>query len=260
MVKKAEPRRTRESTTKAPGAKASGAGKGAKPRARTADQRTAAARDAAAPEVADRVIDAALALAAERGWRDLAVADIAEAAGVSLTDFYANFRSKEAILTAFSRRIDAQVLAGDDPDLAAQPVRDRLFDVLMRRFDALAPHRGALRAILRDSRADPLAAVCGALALRRSMACMLEAARLGASGLRGLARVKGLTAIYIVTLRGWLDDDSADQARTMAALDRRLAQAERLIRLCRAIPRPRRRARDSNPGGEPDLDSETGAA
>jgi len=226
MVKKAEPRRTRKSTTQA-----SGARKGAKPRAQ------------AAAQAADRVIDAALALAAERGWRDLALADIAEAADVSLADLYAHFRSKEAILVAFSRRIDAQVLAGDDPELAAQPARDRLFDVLMRRFDALAPHRDALRAILRASCADPLAAVCGALALRRSMACMLEAARLDSSGLRGLARVKGLAAIYLATMRVWLDDDSTDQARTMAALDRRLAQAERLIRLCRAIPRPRRRAR-----------------
>ncbi len=254
MVKKAEPRRTRKSATKAPGAKSSGAKSTGAKSSRAGKGAAPGARGAAAPEVADRVIDAALALAAERGWRDLALADIAEAAGVSLADLYAHFRSKEAILVAFSRRIDAQVLAGDDPDLAVQPVRDRLFDVLMRRFDALAPHRDALRAILRASCADPLAAVCGALALRRSMACMLEAARLDASGLRGLARIKGLAAIYLATMRVWLDDDSADLARTMAALDRRLAQAERLIRLCRAIPRPRRRAR------RPEPDLEVGAA
>ncbi len=229
MGKKAEPRRTRRT----------GAGKGGR------------------KGIADRVIDAALALAESRGWRGLTLAEIAAEAGVTLAELYDAFSSKTAILAAFARRIDAEVLARDDPEIADQPARDRLFDVLMRRFDALAPYRPALRVILREGCADPAMALFGACALARSMAAMLEAARLDSSGIRGLLRIEGLTAVYLAVFRVWLADDSADQARTMAALDRRLAQAERAVRLCRGFPRPRRR---SARGPEPEPAPEPGGA
>lgn len=203
-------------------------------------------------DVADRVIDAALVLAERRGWRGLTLAEIAAEAGVTLAELYAAFASKTAILAAFARRIDLAVLARDDPEIAEQPVRDRLFDVLMRRFDALTPYRPALRVILREGCADPATALCGACALARSMAAMLEAARLDSSGLRGLLRIKGLAAVYLATFRVWLGDDSADQARTMATLDRRLAQAERAIMLCRGFPRPRRRGPAPGPEAPPE--------
>src|SRR5215475_2289184 len=96
-----------------------------------------------------RIRDAAFGLAAERGWADLALADIAAAAKLSLADLYAVHPSKAAILEAFSRDIDRQVLAAQDGAGEESP-RDRLFDVLMKRFDALAPHREGLAAIVRD--------------------------------------------------------------------------------------------------------------
>ena len=98
-----------------------------------------------------------------------------------------------------------------------------------------------MRAIVGATFCDPAAALCGAFTLRRSMTAMLEAARIGASGLPGVLRVKGLAAVHMSVLRVWLDDDSEDMAKTMAALDKRLRRAESLVMLCR-----RRR------GGEPE--------
>lgn len=171
------------------------------------------------------VIEEALRLAAERGWNDLALADIAAAAKLSLGDLYAIFPSKAAILAAFSRNIDRQVLAGTDAGESETP-RDRLFDVLMRRFDALTPYRDGLAALARDARRDPTLALSGAGQLLGSMAAMLEAARISSSGIGGQIRTKGLAAIYLATLRDWLRDDTADKAKTMAALDGRLRRAE----------------------------------
>ncbi len=71
------------------------------------------------------------------------------------------------------------------------------------------------------------------------MAWMLEAAGLGAAGVRGLVRVKGLALVYMAVLRVWLDDDSDDSAATMATLDRRLRQAESLVMLLRLPGRGR---------------------
>jgi AcrR family transcriptional regulator len=175
---------------------------------------------------ASHVIDVALTLAAEKGWRDLALADIAAAAKLSLAELYALYPSKSAILAAYSRDIDRAVLAEAEPPVG--PVKDRLFDLLMRRFDKLDAHKAGMTRIAEDTGRDPLSLVCSLARLDRSMAAMLEAAGISAGGLRGVIRVKGLAAVYLAGLRAWFRDDSADKAKTMAALDRALSRADRL--------------------------------
>ena len=182
------------------------------------------------PDIPQRIIDAAMTLAAQKGWRDLSLAEIAAAAKLPLSKVYPVFPSKPAILRGLSRRADAEVLAGEDPEAREGSARDRLFDVLMRRFDALAPYKEALGHVLYDVGRDPVAA-CGALTqFRRSMACMVEAADLSAAGVRGALRVKAVGLVYLDTLRVWLRDDSPDLAKTMAALDRDLRRLEVLAR------------------------------
>jgi AcrR family transcriptional regulator len=174
---------------------------------------------------AGHVIEAALRLAAERGWAGLALADIAAAAKLPLAELYAAYPSKTAILAALGRDVDRRVLAGLEGD-SEESTRDRLFDLIMKRFDALAPYRDGLAAVARDLGRDPLAALCGLEQFARSMALMLEAAGVSSSGIAGALRTKGLGAIYLATMRDWFRDDSADKARTMAALDARLRRAE----------------------------------
>ncbi len=184
-------------------------------------------------DIPQHLIETALGLAAERGWREVSLAEIAEAAKVPLAKAYQAFPSKQAIFEAFSRGIDAEVLADDslaDEWDEQTSARDRLFDVMMRRFDALQPHRAGLGNLIYDQARDPLAALCSAQLLLRSMAAMLEAARVPSSGLAGTVRAKGLAGLYLVTLRVWLRDESADMAKTMAALDGYLRRIESLLR------------------------------
>jgi AcrR family transcriptional regulator len=185
----------------------------------------------------DAIIDAALALAARQGWNDTTLADIAAEAGVSLAEAHRHFGSKAAILGGFADRIDDAVLAGTGTDLGAEPPRDRLFDVLMRRFDALKPHKDAVRALASVGAADPLALACGACRLARSMRWMLEAAGIATSGCRGRLRVKALTLGWAIVLRVWLRDDTEDQAPTMAALDRLLRRGEAVEGWCAGFGR-----------------------
>lgn len=189
--------------------------------------------DSAKKLPAERLIEAALVLAAERRWRDISLAEIAEAAKLPLVEAYRTFPSKTAILDGFARAVDIEVLAdaslGEDWASEGSAARDRLFDVLMRRFDVLQPHRAALGNLLYDQARDPLAALGGLCRLERSMAAMLEAAQLSASGCRGRLRTKGLAAIQLATVRVWLRDESSDLAKTMAALDGHLRRIEALI-------------------------------
>jgi AcrR family transcriptional regulator len=175
------------------------------------------------------VVDAALALAAERRWRDVTMAEIAARAGVDLAQLQAQYPSKQSIVAAFSDRVDAASFAA--PEAPDEPVRDRLLDLLMRRFDALAPHKRAIASILCDAAVNPCASFAMGPRLMRSMARTLEAAEAGHGGLIGLARAKVLTAIYLGALCVWLREDDPDLARTMAHLDRQLRRAERWAEL-----------------------------
>jgi len=174
----------------------------------------------------DAIVQAAFALAARLRWRHVTLADIAEEAKVSLAELYHAYPSKDAILAAYTSAIDEMVLAGVEPPEEEESVKDRLFDALMRRFDAMKPQRDGIAAILRDGAEGPVSMLCGAARLLRSMAWTLESVGVSASGPAGAIKTKGLLAVYLGTLRIWLRDDTEDLSRTMAALDKRLARAE----------------------------------
>lgn len=181
---------------------------------------------------AETVLDAFIGLISERNFAEVTLRDVAAAADLGLADLYRLYPDKVALASAFMARIDAAVLAGTprqaDPEETA---RDRLFDVMMRRYDALKPHRAALRTLRRAATRDPLLALALGPALRRSMAAMLEAAALSSDGLSGAVRQNGLLTIHHAVARVFDQDDTVDLSKTMAALDSRLKTAEKWSQL-----------------------------
>jgi AcrR family transcriptional regulator len=211
----------------------------------------------------EKIIAAFIALLAEKPIEQIGFAEIARSAGVSLTQLRGEFSSTLAIFAAHVKTIDRAVLAEDFSDMAEEPPRERLFDVLMRRLEVMAPYREAVRSLLRSAgRNPPLALALNGLAVR-SQQWMLAAAEIDASGPGGMVRAQGSALLFSSVLRTWVRDDDPGLARTMAALDRALARGQRFIgllddicripsRLCRL--RPRRRRRDD------DAEEETAAA
>jgi len=180
-------------------------------------------------EAADPVL-ALIGLLPGSGWLKLTLGDVAGAAGLPLAQLYRQYPSKLALLQEFAARIDGAMLGAlEAPDPAAS-AKDRLFEVIMARFDALGPYREAMRVLGRELPRDPPAALCfAARSLNRALDWSLAAAGLDVAGLRGVFRRKVLGAVYLDTLRVWLADDSADGGATMAHLDRRLRQAMPLL-------------------------------
>lgn len=169
------------------------------------------------------LIAAAFELAAAKGWRAVSVGAAARAGGLPLARARERFPGRATILLRFGRYADMAALA----DAAADgPVRDRLFDLLMRRIDALQTHRAGVLALLRALPGEPPTALLLALATRRSMRWMLDAAGVPTSGVRGELRVRGLVAVWLWTIRAWRNDESQDLGATMAALDAALRRAE----------------------------------
>ena len=206
----------------------------------------------------DKIIAALLSLLAEKSIEQIGFAEIAQEAGVSLAQLRGAFGSPLAILAAYLKDIDRAVLSEDRSDMEEEPARERLFDVLMRRLEAMAPHRQAVRSLLRSARRNaPLGLALNGLAVR-SQKWMLAAAGINASGPGGALRAQGLALLFSSVLRTWVRDDDPGLARTMAALDRALGRGQRLAgllddlcfipsRLCRLR---RRRHRDDD-GEEP---------
>lgn len=166
------------------------------------------------------LVGGAFALAARDGWTQVTVAGAAREAGVGLDAARRRFPAKAAILLRLGQMADAAALAAPLPE---GTVRERLFDLLMRRFDALQPHRAGLAALFRAVPAEPATALLLLAATRRSMAWMLAGAGLDRPG---VLRTAGLVAVWTYATRAFLADESADLAATMAAVDRGLERAE----------------------------------
>ncbi len=194
-----------------------------------ARKKAAAKKSAKKPaDPGDRIVDAALVLAAEGGWAGVTIAAAAEHAGVALGDALLFAPTRAHLLAKFLDRLDAANLKGVDASAGEGSARDRLFDVLMRRFDLLNQRRDAVRAVIAGVPRDPPSAAMLACRVGRSAAALLGAAGISADGLIGFARIQGLKAVMACALRAWMNDDSADMAKTMAALDKALARAERI--------------------------------
>jgi len=184
---------------------------------------------AAKKDPTDKIIETTLKLSGERGWRRLTMGEIAQEAGVSLPTLLTHFADKYAIINRFQDSVDHQMLAAlEEAGDSAEGVRDRLFDLMMERFDILQPYRDGVNEIAKDSLGDPRA-ICFAARMKRSMSRMLEAAGVSSSGCVGTLRIKGLGLIYADAFRVWMKDDSPDMSKTMAALDRALKRAERFV-------------------------------
>ncbi|MDP1749664.1 MAG: TetR family transcriptional regulator [Reyranella sp.] len=180
----------------------------------------------------EAALDVFLGLIADKDFAAVTLRDVAQGANLGLADLYRLYPDKVALIAAFLARVDADVLAGtprqSDPEETA---RDRLFDTMMRRYDALRPHRAALRAIRGASRRDPLLTLALGPALRRSMAAMLEAAGVPSDGLAGALQQNGLLAIHYAVSRIFDRDETGDLSKTMAALDGHLKTAEKWSQL-----------------------------
>ena len=181
-------------------------------------------------EVRERIVEAAFRLAVEKPWPEVTLAAIAESAGLSLAELAQHVSGKPDILDAFARGMDGKLLSSLTDDPVEGDGHDRLFDIMLRRFELLAPYKAAIANIAKapaDGPAEWLNLLASALV---TQGWMLAAADIRLSGVKGDVAKLGLAKIQADTLRIWLKDDDSGLARTMAALDRKLRDGEALMK------------------------------
>ncbi|MFZ1426855.1 MAG: hypothetical protein WAS21_08815 [Geminicoccaceae bacterium] len=185
------------------------------------------------------IIALAFQLVAERGWRDLSLTELARRADVPLARVYAELPDRGALVRVLGRRVDAQMLALQIQELEGMTPRERVFELVMRRFDAMAPYKDGLRAIARQAGSDPALLATSLCNIGRLSRWLLDVAETADPWpVAGVAR-RVLAAIYVRTFQVWLDDDTPDMARTLAELDLRLQQAESVARWTTGFSRRR---------------------
>ena len=177
----------------------------------------------------NKAIVAALDLAAEGGWQAVTFPAIAERSGVSLADLRRDFTCKTDILRAFQAEIDAEVLAKSKAATPEQGPRDRVFDMIMTRFELMTPYKPALRRIFAALCCRPGEATRLLPSSLVSQYWMLAGAGAKLDGPGAGLRVAGLASIYAKVFGVWLDDNAPGLDRTMAALDRRLKNGEQCL-------------------------------
>ena len=163
-----------------------------------------------APTEIDLIVDAALGEAAAMGWRHLSMSAVAVRAGLELGVVLTHAPTRVHVLALLLDRLDRRMLAGVKTQDEADSVRDRV------------------RAVVTGLRFDPGAAAFALCRADRTAAAILAAAGVSPDGLLGYARIQGMKVVLLCAVRAWIDDDSADLSKTMAALDRALERAERI--------------------------------
>jgi hypothetical protein len=162
--------------------------------------------------ILDPTVEAALALAGERPWREVSLRDIALRASVDFADLYAKAPGKAFVTLRLSQKLDRAALAtaatpSDDP-------HDRLFDATMARIEAMEPQRAALISMAGGE--NPVALATHFPLTARAI---LEAAGVNASA----PRLAAMTLVWARVVQVWRDDEGALN-RTMAEIDKRLKQ------------------------------------
>lgn len=193
------------------------------------------------------LLAAAFALIAEAGWHGYSALVLSERTGASLEDIHDLLPAPAALACRLGERLDRAMLAVPPDELAELSPRERLFELLMRRIDALAPFKPGLFRLSTEARAEIELGLAALASLDRMAGWLLDLAGLPGHGLRGRLARRALMLAYARVFAVWLKDDSPDLDATLAELDRRLDQLERLARLGDRLaagfgPRPRTRS------------------
>ena len=188
-----------------------------------------------------------------RSLADLTVAEIAAHVDVEVGLAVAVAGDPQQLVLGKMAALDDQAVLesfADIEDAGAVPIREKILEAILHRFEVYKPYRAQIQALNKAARERPDLTLALGLGLQAVTRRMLAMAGDECEGWRGLMRVKGVVGVVMVVARVWMKDDSPDLAPTMKELDRRLQQAEEWAASLRLFKQSRRRY--GHPGADGD--------
>ena len=138
----------------------------------------------------------------------------------------------------------------DVEDAGDVPVRDKIVEGLMHRFEVYAPYRRQMAQLENAARRDPAFGLRLIDSLVQAMRMLLRMAGDDLTGVRGEARVRGVAGVAMLVARSWQADDTPDLSATLKEIDRRLTTAEEWGRTLRVLDSDV--SQDDPPGAGPE--------
>ncbi|WP_316860296.1 hypothetical protein [uncultured Cohaesibacter sp.] len=179
------------------------------------------------PEIRQQLFEQFSQTVIADGWREVSCSAIAEKAGVDMKLAFVEYQDRYAYVTELVRRIDRAMIDAYDREMGEEAARDRLFDVIMARFETMQGYRALILALHKSTRRDPLLSLHLLSLSRLTGEWFLDISQISPAGLSGFARSKGVLLAYARAFATWMDDDSEDLAKTMAMLDKTLKAGEK---------------------------------
>ena len=197
-----------------------------KPRARSAPRAVAAPLS----DLQLKILQTGMDIAAQDGWDAVTETALAQKTRLKPATIAAEITDKTTLLLWLGLLADDAMERGSPPEGTQH---DQLFDLMMRRLDALMPYREGMFAVWRGVRHSPQIGLALFPSFDESISHLLHLAGAPVT----MAYRLGLGAVAVATLQAWLYDASEDLSSTMAVLDKRLHQmAEALQLLGRFLP------------------------
>jgi AcrR family transcriptional regulator len=173
------------------------------------------------------IVKAALQISAELGWESVSLESIANTMDIQISEIKEHFIDKYDILIEYNKEIDQRLLSTFTTIEEDTSVKDRLFDIVMERFDILNENRDAVLSILSGHKSDPKLNLFSMPYFLRSICIMMKAAGINMDNRSSSLKAFGLSCIYFKVLCIWKSDDSPDLSKTMACLDKALYKADK---------------------------------
>ncbi len=161
---------------------------------------------------------------------------LADEAGLAITELYVRYADKDAVLLAALHALDTSALRQSAKDFADAPeasVHEKLLEGLISRFELYTPLRAQMLAVHRAAQRNPVLAACLLERLSDMIDRLLALCGDEVTGWRRQARIKGVMAVLLRVGSVWQSDDTPGLSLTLSSLDKELRRAaEWAVSLC----------------------------
>ena len=201
-------------------------------RQRSRGIRTSGGRERKKEQTKERILEAALELFRKKGWERATTREVAAKAGIAEGTLFNYFKTKEDLALFFFQKATDDVITWheNEPALNKAGLAERLFAILQRQLDYIAPYENFIgaaffRSLQPRSKLGPFSLESQELRakyLRFIRDILDEAADRGEIGRLGELGAYALGLYYVGILTHWLHDSSKGKEKTLALLDRSL--------------------------------------
>ncbi|OJX09855.1 MAG: hypothetical protein BGO77_05425 [Caedibacter sp. 37-49] len=169
-----------------------------------------------------KTVETALEMLKDTSWDALTMEALAAKMSLTPIQLYTLFPTRCDLLKGIVQLLDEKMISLYQEGKESLSLHEKLFDIIMCRFEALESYKKALKNIFLTVWRDPISFPSGIFSGFHSMRLILETVGVPVEGIKGGLNIKILSFFYLYTLKIWFEDETQDMAKTLAQVDQGL--------------------------------------